>query len=377
MYLPQATLDVIKIFTLGSFSFIIAFLITPFLICFLYKYKLWRKEVRQKAVDGGDVSFFQKFHKDKETNVPRMGGALIWLTVLITIFIFWFISKITNIWWLDKLNFLSRDQTWLPLFVLITASFLGLIDDIMQIFESSPVNSKKSNFLKNFFNRIINGKKRYIAGGLSLGRRIFIMSLIGLAGGWWFFVKLEWEVLHVPGIGGFEIGIWYIPLFVFVMLATYSGGVIDGLDGLSGGVFASIFGAFAVIALFLGQVNVAAFCTVILGALLAFLWFNIPPARFYMGESGMMGLCAVLTVVAFLTNSVLVLPIIGFLLVIESGSVIIQLISKKFRKKKVFLSAPIHHHLEAIGWPHYKVTMRFWIIGAIMAIIGITVRLLG
>ena len=177
MYLPQATLDVIKIFTLGSFSFIIAFLITPFLICFLYKYKLWRKEVRQKAVDGGDVSFFQKFHKDKETNIPRMGGALIWLTVLITIFIFWFISKITNIWWLDKLNFLSRDQTWLPLFVLITASFLGLIDDIMQIFESSPVNSKKSNFLKNFFNRIINGKKRYIAGGLSLGRRMKIQEI--------------------------------------------------------------------------------------------------------------------------------------------------------------------------------------------------------
>ena len=355
MYFPQAALDVIKIFTLGAFSFIIAFLLTPFLTHFLYKYKLWRKEVRQKAVDGGDVSVFQKFHKEKETNVPRMGGILIWGTILIIIFLFWFISKITDIWWLNKLNFLSRDQTWLPLFALLTASFLGLIDDILQVLK----------------------KGKYIGGGLSLSQRIFLMGLIGLIGGWWFFAKLGWSSLHVPGIGGFEIGIWYIPLFVFVMLATYSGGVIDGLDGLAGGVFASIFAAFAGIALFLGQINLAAFCTVILGALLAFLWFNIPPARFYMGESGMMGLCAVLTVTAFLTDSVLVLPIIGFLLVVESGSVILQLLSKKFRRKKIFLSAPIHHHFEGIGWPHYKVTMRFWIIGAVMAIIGITIRLLG
>jgi phospho-N-acetylmuramoyl-pentapeptide-transferase len=375
MYLPQATLDVIKIFTLGTFSFIIAFLITPFLTCFLYKYKLWRKQVREKSVDGGDLPIFQKFNKDKETNTPRMGGMLIWITVLITVFLFWFLSKIFDLWWINKLNFLSRDQTWLPLFALISASLLGLVDDLMQVFETSTDN-QKTGFLKKTFKKIINGKKKYIAGGLSLSRRIFVMSLIGLTGGWWFFAKLGWSSLYVPGLGDLEIGFLYIPLFVFVMLATYSGGVIDGLDGLSGGVFASIFASFAVIALFLGQVNTAAFCVVILGALLAFLWFNIPPARFYMGESGMMGLCAVLTVVAFLTDSVLILPIIGLLLMVESGSVIVQLISKKIRKKKVFLSAPIHHHLEAIGWPHYKITMRFWIIGAVMAIIGIIIRLL-
>jgi phospho-N-acetylmuramoyl-pentapeptide-transferase len=160
-------------------------------------------------------------------------------------------------------------------------------------------------------------------------------------------------------------------------MATYSGGVIDGLDGLAGGSFASIFAAFAGIALFTGQINLAAFCAVILGALLAFLWFNIPPARFYMGEIGTMGLTAVLTVVAFMTNSVLVLPIIGFLLVIESGSVILQLLSKKFRHKKILLAAPIHHHFEAKGWPAYKVTMRFWVIGVVAAILGLGIRLLG
>jgi phospho-N-acetylmuramoyl-pentapeptide-transferase len=237
----------------------------------------------------------------------------------------------------------------------VSGSILGLIDDILQIF----------------------GKGKYIGGGLSLKVRLFVVFLIGLIGAFWFYFKLGWRTLHIPGVGDFEIGIWYIPFFVLVMMATYSGGVIDGLDGLAGGAFASIFGAYAAIALARGQINIAAFCSTILGTILAFLWFNIPPARFYMGETGILGLTATLTVVAFLTDSVLVLPIIGFLLVIESGSVILQLLSKKFRKKKIFLAAPIHHHFEAKGWPHYKVTMRFWVIGIVMAIIGVALRLLG
>lgn len=355
MYLPEAAIDVIKIFTLGAVSFIIAFLLTPILTHFLYKYKLWRKEVRQKAIDGGEVTIFQKFHQEGETNVPRMGGVLIWGTVLLTIFLFWLLPQIIDNWWLEKLNFLSRNQTWLPLFALIAAALLGLTDDILQVF----------------------GKGKYIGGGLSLRKRLLIVVFIGFIGALWFYFKLGWTTIHIPGIGDFEINGWYIPIFVLVMLAVYSGGVIDGLDGLAAGSFASIFAAFAGIALFLGQIDIAAFCAVILGALLAFLWFNIPPARFYMGESGIMGLCAALTVIAFLTDSVLVLPIIGFLLVVESGSVILQLLSKKFRHKKIFLSAPIHQHFEAKGWPHYKVTMRFWVIGAVMAIIGVTIRLFG
>jgi len=353
-YLPEAAIDVVKIFSLGALSFVLAFWLTPFLTRFLYKHQLWRKTVRTQAIDGKELTYFQKFHSEGETHIPRFGGLLIWFTPLLLAVLFFFLSK-TDIWWLQKLNFFDRGQTWLPFFALVSASLVGLVDDVFQV----------------------KGKGKYIAGGLSLKQRIVLMGLIGAVGAWWFFAKLGWATLHVPGMGDLEIGLLYLPLFVLVMMATYSGGVIDGLDGLAGGAFASIFGAFAVIALFLGQINLAAFCVVILGALLAFLWFNIPPARFYMGETGMMGLCAALTVVAFLTDSVLVLPIIGFLLVIESGSVILQLLSKKFRQKKIFLAAPIHHHFEAKGWPPYKVTMRFWIIGAFMAIVGITVRLLG
>jgi len=309
MYLPEAAIDVIKIFTLGTLSFLFAFLLIPSLTGFFYKYQLWRKKVRQKSIDGRDLIYFTKFHSERETRIPRFGGVLVWTVPLFLAVLFSFLPEINGCW-LHKFNFLDRGQTWLPFFALVAAALVGLADDILQVM----------------------GKGKYIAGGLKLKQRLILMGLIGLVGGWWFYSKLGWSTLHVPGIGDFEIGLWYVPLFILVMMATYSGGVIDGLDGLAGGAFASIFAAFAGIALFLGQINIAAFCAVILGALLAFLWYNIPPARFYLGESGIMGLTASLTVVAFFTNSVLVLPIIGFLLVIESGSVILQLLSKKFRQ---------------------------------------------
>ncbi|MEA3293119.1 MAG: hypothetical protein U9P88_01480, partial [Patescibacteria group bacterium] len=343
-----------------------AFWLAPMLISFLYKHKMWRKKVRDKTIDGKELYFFKKFHSQGEIHTPRFGGVLIWTIPLILASLFFLLSK-TDIWLFKKLNFLSRGQTWLPLFALVSASLVGLVDDVSQV-----VERPKKGILKNFWN-----KKEYIAGGLKLKTRLILIFFIGLAGGLWFYFKLGWDTIHIPGNGDVFIGFWYIPLFILVMLAVYSGGVIDGLDGLSGGVFISIFGAYAAIALFLGQINIAAFCAAILGALLAFLWFNIPPAKFYMGETGMMGLCATLTVIAFLTDSVLVLPIIGLLLAVESGSLILQLISKKLRNKKIFLASPIHHHFEAKGWPHYKITMRFWLIGIVVAIIGVAIRFLG
>ena len=348
------TIDVIKIFNLGALGFVAAFLLTPVLTHFLFKYKLWRKEVRTKSIDNRELVYFKKFHSEKEVRVPRFGGLLIWSSVLILAVLFFALS-FTDVWWFKKLNFLSRSQTWLPLFALIAASLVGLADDVSQI----------------------KGKGKYIAGGLSLKWRLLLVASIGLVGGWWFYYKLGIDNIHIPGNGDVFFGALYLPFFVLVMLAVYSGGVIDGLDGLGGGAFAIMFAAFGSIALFQNQIDLAAFCIAVVGAILAFLWFNIPPARFYMGETGMLGLCCCLTVVAFLTDSVLVLPIIGFLLVIEAGSVILQLIWKKFFKKKLFLAAPIHHHFEAKGWPHYKITMRFWVIGVVMAIIGVAIRLLG
>ena len=349
------TLNVIKVFGLASLASIIAILWCPLLINFLYKHKLWKKSARQKAISGEDAVVFNSLHKEKEVGTPRMGGLLIWVTTLFVIFCFFILSLIFPDTWLAQFNFLSRGQTWLPLFTLVAASILGLVDDFLQV----------------------TGRGKYIGGGLSLKKRLFIVILIGLIGSIWFYQKLGWDVVYIPFFGDISIGFWYIPLFITVMVASWSGGIIDGLDGLAGGVFASIFGAFTIIAFSQGKIDLATFCAVIAGTLFAFLWFNIPPARFYMGETGMLGLTTVLSVVAFLTDSVYVLPIIAGLLVIEVSSIIIQLLSKKFRKRKIFLSTPIHHHFEAIGWPSYKVTMRFWIIGIVLAIIGVAIRLLG
>lgn len=361
------TLSVLKIATLATVSFLFAFLLTPLLTHILYKYKLWRKTVRTQALGGGAVPFFQKFHAEGEVKTPRFGGVLMWLVPPAVAFLF-FLLSLSNVWWLEKFNFLSRGQTWLPLATLLAAGAVGFADDLMQVFV--PPAAGFSKRLWQFFGR-------YMGGGLHLKHRLALVALIGLVGAWWFYSKLGWNAIHIPGNGDLPIGLLYIPLFVIVMLATYSGGVIDGIDGLSGGAFASIFAAFGIIAFSRNQIDLAAFCFVVAGAILAFLWFNIPPARFYMGETGMMALTASLTVVAFLTDSVLVLPVVGILLVAESGSVILQVLSKKFRKKKVFLAAPLHHHFEAKGWPPAKVTMRFWVIGVVAAIAGVAIRLLG
>jgi phospho-N-acetylmuramoyl-pentapeptide-transferase len=338
---------------------------------FLYKYKLWKKEARTKAISGEEAPVFYKLHKDRETKTPRMGGLLIWITVVIVIFLFFLLFLLFPDSWLAKFNFLSRSQTWLPLFTLVAASIVGLIDDILVVLPA-PTSTffKKGGAWRGWAGE-------YIGGGLSLKKRLLIVVLIGLIGSLWFYQKLGWDAVYIPFLGDISMGLWFIPLFILVMVACWSGGIIDGLDGLSGGTFASIFGAFTIIAFSQGKIDLAAFCAVILGTIFAFLWFNIPPARFYMGETGILGLTTTLSVVAFLTDSVFVLPIIAGLLVIEVGSVILQLLSKKIRKKKIFLSAPIHHHFEAIGWPPYKVTMRFWIVGIIVAIIGVAIRLLG
>jgi phospho-N-acetylmuramoyl-pentapeptide-transferase len=349
------TFNVIKVLGISAIASLIAVLWGPFLIHFLYKRKLWKKSARVKAISGEDAVVFNTLHKERETSVPRMGGILIWVTTIFVVLFFYVLSLIFPYGIFGQLNFLSRSQTWLPLFTLIAASLVGLVDDML----------------------VVSSLGGYIGGGLSFKKRLLIITAIGLIGGIWFYSKLGWDVISIPLVGHFPIGVLYVPLFAIVMVACWSGGIIDGLDGLAGGSFASIFGAFTIIAFSQGKVDLATFCAVITGTLFAFLWFNIPPAKFYMSEVGTVGLATTLSVVAFLTDSVAVLPIIAGLLVIEVGSVIVQLLSKKIRKKKIFLSTPIHHHFEAIGWPASKVTMRFWIVGIVLAIIGVVIKLLG
>lgn len=381
------TLNIIRLFALSALAAIIAFLLAPHLIRFLNEKKFWKKEARNKTITGEEAAVFHSLHKDREITVPRGGGIIIWLTVLIVVLLFFALSFLENPWWFKNFNFFSRAETWLPIFTLIAAAMVGLLDDSLTVYGSFSENNQKSkpgllNKIKLFF-LWCGGGGKYVGGGMKFTRRLLIVVLIGLVGGWWFYAKLGWESIHIPLLFNFPTGIdlflgwWIIPLFILVMVASWAGGVIDGLDGLSGGIFASIFGAFSIIAFTQGKADLATFCAVIAGTLFAFLWFNIPPAKFYMGETGILGLTSTMAVVAFLTDSVVVLPIIAGIMVISVGSIILQLLSKKIRGKKIWLSTPIHHHFEAKGWLPHQVTMRFWIIGIVLAFLGVAIRLLG
>ena len=284
-----------------------------------------------------------------------MGGVLIWGTLLALILIFYWLSIIFPDSIFAQLNFLSRAETLLPLGALIASALIGLVDDWLDIRAKG----------------VLGG------GGLKLRHRLLIYALIAIIGALWFYFKLDWTIFHIPFFGNFEIGAWYIPIFIFIIVATsFSVNETDGLDGLAGGTLLIAFASYGVIAFTMGRYDLATFCAVITGALLAFLWFNVPPARFYMGDTGSMSLGVTLGIIALLTNNSLLLIFVGLIFLIESLSVIIQITSKKLRGKKVFLSAPIHHHFQALGWPESKVVMRFWVISIIGAAIGLMIFLL-
>jgi len=339
---------IFKIGILSVASFLIAFFSAPLLTHFLYKYKMG-KQIR----DSKSAPIFAALHKGK-SGTPTMGGLLIWVPVLFLALLFSILEIFLPSGFISNLNFLTREQTLLPLGIMVFAAIIGLIDDYLGVRKIGPKG-----------------------GGLSVLYRLGLYTFVSLIGGLWFYFKLDWDVFHVPFVGNFEIGLWYIPLFVFILVATaFSVNEADGLDGLAGGALATTFAALGAICFAQGKFELAALCGVIMGALVAFLWFNINPARFFMGDTGAMSLGITVGVIAMLTNTALFLLIIGFIFVVDTLSVIIQVSSKKIRKKKVFLSAPIHHHFQAIGWPEPKIVMRFWLISSIAAVVGVILFLL-
>jgi phospho-N-acetylmuramoyl-pentapeptide-transferase len=341
---------IIKILLLSASSFIVAMLLTPPLTRVLRLYK-FGKNIRD---DHSKTPIVAELHKHKQ-GVPTMGGILVWGTTLLFALFFYYVPH-----WLPSVvppefNFLSRSETWLPLGTLIISALVGLIDDMFNI-------------------------KRLGAsgGGLHLRHRLFIFTAIALAAAWWFYFKLNWTIVYIPFGGNIEIDWLTIPLFICVIVATsFSVNETDGLDGLAGGVLMTSFASYAAIAFIQGRYDLATFCAVISGSLLAFLWFNVHPARFFMGDTGSMSLGVTLGVVAMLTNTVWLLPVIGSILVFESLSVIIQVTSKTLRHgKKIFRAAPIHHHFEALGWDESTIVMRAWIVSGVSAVLGLILFLL-
>jgi phospho-N-acetylmuramoyl-pentapeptide-transferase len=340
MHINNAYTDEITMIAALSFlAFCIAMLLTPIYTYYAYKHKLWKKSVKPRthSVSGEQLTVVNK--QRIKRNLPRMAG-------LVTIVSVALVTLVFN---------LDREQTWLPLAALVGAGVVGLIDDIINV------------------KGLGNG-----AGGLRASVKLALITLVGALGAWWFYFKLDLDTLHIPFLGSLAIGWLMIPLFILVVISTANAvNISDGLDGLAGGLLISAYAAFGVIALMQENFGIAAFCLTVCGALLSYVWFNIPPARFFMGDVGSFSLGTALGVVAMLTDTLFLLPIIGLVFVVEAGSSLLQILSKKFLKRKIFVAAPLHHHLEAGGWEKTKVTMRFWVIGQVCAVVAVVIALTG
>jgi phospho-N-acetylmuramoyl-pentapeptide-transferase len=337
-------------------SFTIGILITPVVTHFLYKHKAWKKQGGKTAIGGKEASEFNRIKGIHETKTPRMGGLVIWGSVIITLGGTYILSQLFPDTFFASLNYLSRSQTLIPAATLLVGALIGLLND---------------------FYDITHGGK-----GLRLSARLGLITILASILGWWFYAKLGVTGVNIPFDGFLELGIFVIPFFVLLTMMLYASGVIDGIDGLSGGVFASVFAAYAGIAIVQSQYDLAVFCATVVGALLAFLWFNIPPARFWMTETGSMALTLSLATVVFMTdslgdgNGIALLLIVGLPLIATVSSNVLQLTYRHLTGKKLFRIAPLHHHFEAIGWPSHKVTMRYWIISIICAVVGVIIATL-
>ncbi len=342
--------SIIKVLAPTALAFIIGVVIAPIITHYLYQYKVWKKKPGKIAVTGEIAVEFNKLHKENENKTPRMGGIVIWGSISITILGLWLCAYIFPNTVIADFDFLTRSQTWIPFATLLVGSLVGMLNDVYDV--------------------------AHHGNGLRLRVRLIFVSLVAGAVSWWFYTRLGITEVSVPFDGTIDLGFYIVPFFILISLGLYASGIIDGIDGLSGGIFAIIFTAYAGVAFHQEQVSLAAFCGTVAGGTLAFLWFNIPPARFWMTETGTMGLTMTLAVVALMTdtlgegNGLSVLPIIALPLVITVCSNIIQIGSKKILHKKIFKVAPLHHHFEAIGWPGYKVTMRYWIFGFVSAVLG-------
>ncbi|MDD3145328.1 MAG: phospho-N-acetylmuramoyl-pentapeptide-transferase [Candidatus Gracilibacteria bacterium] len=334
----------IQMFSFGIVTFTIGMIIIPYFIDFLVKFKLG-KQIREEATLGKAIEFL-KLHKAK-TGTPTMGGAVI---LGITFFMV-ILSILLQKFGLINNHLLNQKETYLSIFTLITVGFLGMIDDYMNI-------------------RGIGRTK-----GLSARFKMFWLIIFALLGSLWFYFKLDWGNvgLNLGLVDGMKLGIWFIPLFIFVIIASANSvNITDGLDGLAGGLLLFSYSIYAYITYDQGLFLLSTLCITIVGALIAFLWFNVKPAKFYMGDVGSLALGANLGIMAMLTNTIFILFVVGAIFIFETLSVIIQLISKKLRNgKKVFKIAPFHHHLEAIGRSEENVVFRLWLIGLIFSIFGI------
>lgn len=363
-----------KAISFGLVSCVIAFLWAPLLTKILYKYKITRRSEF-------DVSLGINGRQAK-TGTPIMGGVLVIATVaLITILFNW-----------------ERKFTWVPIGVMLLSSFLGGVDDLLNIFGTERRNRKISQILtlirvhKNVwyrvwlivtfpwaaFKRISLWLGSHPGKGVHVHEKLLLEFLAGAITAWWIYFKLgeNWRVIHIPFDGFINIGWWIIPLIIFfVMFTANAVNVADGMDGLAGGSLIITFSALTLLSWLEGLPEITLLNATTVGALITYTYFNIKPARFQMSDVGSLGLGALLAINAIVMNQLVLLPLLGFIFYIELISVIIQIFGRYVLGRRIFKMAPLHHHFELRGWSEEKTVMRFWIVHTAAVLLGLWVAL--
>lgn len=330
----------------------------PYFIVFLIKNKLW-KQIREEATIWKAIEFL-KLHKEKSWT-PTMW----WVIILAVVFFMVLASIFLQKFWYITNSLLNQKETYLTLFTLFTVWVLWAIDDYMNV--------------------------RWIwrTKGLSARFKMFWLLIFAWIWAMWFYYKLGWNVvddlwnfvrtLNNPFWADFEIWIYFIPLFIFIIIASANSvNITDWLDGLAWWLLLFSYWVYSYITYSQWLFLLSTLCVTIMWALLAFLWYNVKPAKFYMWDVWSLALWANLWIMAMLTNTVFVLIIIWAIYILETISVILQLSSKKLRNgKKVFKIAPFHHHLEASWWSEETVVFRLRLIWIILSVIWVIVYNLG
>lgn len=358
----------------GLFSCILAFIFAPVLIKFLYHFRLTRQS-QYDATLGFDG-------RQNKAGVPIMGGLLVILVVaFITIAFNW-----------------ERRFTWVPIGVMGLSAMLGAMDDIMHIYGKERRSRKLKQILTlirvhkewkmrawyiltlpwSLFKRTSVILSRHPGKGVHVHEKLLLQFIAGGITAYWVYSKLgeHWRDIYIPFDGYLSIGWWIIPLIIFfVMFTANAVNVADGMDGLAGGSLLITFSALTLLSWLLGYQTIAILNATVVGALIAYTYFNIKPARFQMGDVGSLGLGALLAINTIAINRMLLLPLLGFIFYIELATVVIQVFGRYFLGHRIFKMAPIHHHFELRGWSEEKTVMRFWIIHVTAVLLGLWIAL--
>ncbi|MBM3283041.1 phospho-N-acetylmuramoyl-pentapeptide-transferase [Candidatus Gottesmanbacteria bacterium] len=334
--------------TLLLLAFIInSVILVPF-INFLYKLKFQRQHQKTKDVFNRPTPIFDSLNKQK-VGTPVGGGllivistTLIFLSTLPILYYFWI--PITSIY----TNFASEMK--ILLFTFISFALVGLYDDLKKVFFGN---------VNNFF-------------GLSFKHKFSLEIILSLIIAFWLFSELKIQIIHIPFLGVTDIGFFFIPFAAFVITAFANAfNITDGLDGLTTGILMIALSSFWVISHAILDTPLSIFVAIWLGGLVAFLYFNIYPARIFLGDVGALSFGATFAVIGLLLGKVFSLVVIGGLFVAEVSSSLIQIISKKFWKRKIFPAAPLHLWFQTRGWHESTVVFRAWLASIVLAMFGL------